>query len=196
MNKLNNLDLALIPLFVALNVVIGGLIQVFKLPIYYDAVGTIIATIMTGFISGSVVGILSYIFMSIIVSPVYVYFIVTQVAIAGYVYITITYLAGVRSLFRSILTGIGLGVVAGVVSAPVIVYIFGGASGSGRDILTTLIAASGKQVLMAVVLSGIASEPIDKTIQVLTAVFLIRGIPRSLLTQFKTKAIQKNFSEA
>jgi energy-coupling factor transport system substrate-specific component len=186
--------LALIPLCVALNVVMGGLIHVLKIPIYYDAVGTIVAAIILGFFSGSLVGILSFALMAILVSPVYIYFLGTQVAIAGFTYLVASYLAGFRTILRSIASGIGLGVVAGIISAPVIVYVFGGATGSGRDLMTAIIAASGQQIMKAVALSGLASEPIDKTVQVLTAVMLIRGIPASLRTLFDTTAVNRNFN--
>ncbi len=187
--------LALIPLCVALNVVLGGLVHVLKIPIYYDAVGTILAAIMLGFVGGSLVGILSFALMSVLVSPVYIYFCGTQIAIAGFTYIVATYLAGFRTMLRSIASGIGLGIVAGIVSAPVIVYVFGGATGSGRDLLTAIIAASGQQIMKAVALSGLTSEPIDKTVQVLTAVVLIRGIPISLRALFDTRAVKNNFNK-
>jgi energy-coupling factor transport system substrate-specific component len=188
-------SLALIPLCIALNVVLGGLVHVLKIPIYYDAVGTIIAALMVGFLGGSLVGILSFALMSVLVSPVYIYFCLTQVAIAGYTHLVATYLGGFRTIVRAVASGIGLGVVAGIVSAPVIVYVFGGATGSGRDLLTALIAASGQQILKAVALSGLTSEPIDKTIQVLTAVGLIRGIPAYLRAHFETPAMSKNFQK-
>jgi energy-coupling factor transport system substrate-specific component len=187
--------LTLIPLCVALNVVLGGLVHVLKIPIYYDAVGTILATILLGFFSGSLVGILSFALMAILVSPVYIYFLGTQVVIAGYTYLVATYLAGFKTIPRSIVSGIGLGIVAGIISAPVIVYVFGGATGSGRDLMTAIITASGQQIMKAVALSGLASEPIDKTVQVLTAVMLIRGIPTSLRTLFETTAMSRNFKK-
>lgn len=188
-------NLALIPLCVALNVVLGSLVHVLKIPIYYDAVGTIIAVLMVGFLAGSLVGILSFALMSVLVSPVYIYFCVTQVAIAGFTHLVAVYLGGFRTIIRAVASGIALGVVAGIVSAPIIVYVFGGATGSGRDLLTALIAASGQQILKAVALSGLASEPIDKTIQVLTAVALIRGIPAYLRAHFETPAMADNFQK-
>jgi energy-coupling factor transport system substrate-specific component len=189
-------SLALIPLCVAINVVLGSLVHVLKIPIYYDAVGTILATVMVGFFGGTTVGVLSFALMSVLVSPVYIYFCATQVAIAAYTYLVATYLYGLRTIFRTVISGIGLGILAGVMSAPVIVYVFGGATGSGRDFLTAVIAASGQQILKAVALSGLASEPIDKTIQLLTAVILIRGLPVSLRSMFDTRAMKENFNDA
>lgn len=192
---MNAQNLALVPLCIALNVALGGLVHVLKLPIYYDAVGTIMAAMLLGFIPAAIVGAISFLVMSILVSPVYVYFIGTQVVIALYVYSVATLFAGFKTLFRSTVSGVGLGLVAGVVSAPVIVYVFGGASGSGRDLLTAVLAASGQQVLKSVLLSGAASEPIDKTIQVLTAVLLIRGLPASIRDSFLGGAVAKNFAK-
>ncbi len=188
----SNKVLTLIPLCIALNLVLGGLVHILKLPIYLDATGTILATLLVGWRAGVVVGVASFLLASLIISPVYVYFIGTQAVIAIYIYLLASKLKSLRSLPYVCLTGVGLGIVAGIVSAPVIVAVFGGVSGSGRDIVTAILMNSGQQVMKAVILSGAASEPVDKLLQVLIAYSLIKGTPKHLLQHFSNKVLRDN----
>lgn len=178
---------------IALNVVLTTVVQALKLPIYVDAVGTIVATLLIGLWPGVIVGVLSFLIAAIVVSPVYVYFIGTQAIIAGYVYLTARYLGGFRSIPRVLVTGVGLGLIAGIVSAPVIVLVFGGATGSGRDLVTAVLIGSGQQIVKAVLLSGAASEPVDKIIQCTLAFLVIRGLPRFVRQTLSNRVLDRNF---
>ena len=71
-------------------------------------------------------------------------------------------------------------IVAGIVSAPVVVAVFGGATGSGSAEIVAFLRASGEGLLKSVFLSGLASEPRDKTLQCLAAVWLVRRWPQSV----------------
>ena len=68
----------------------------------------------------------------------------------------------------------------------------GGIEGSGRSLITAFLLASGEQIFKAVLISGLASEPLDKTLQCLLAVFLIRGVPHSLLERFHGGSLKEN----
>ncbi len=175
--------LALIPLGIALNLAIGTLVHTLKLPVYVDAVGTIAITLIAGVRTGVIVGVSSFLLGGILTNPVLPWFSGTQAAIAIYVHIANKY-GGFKTYPRTVLAGIGLGLVAGIVSAPVIVWLFGGVTGSGASLIVAFLLASGKTVFQSVVLSGLAAEPLDKTLQCLLAVWLIRTLPGSLLQRF------------
>lgn len=184
-------NLALIPLGIALNLALGTLVHVLKLPVYVDAVGTIAVTLLVGLRAGIIVGVLSFLIGGVLVNPVLPWFSGTQAAIAIYVHI-VARKGGFRTILRTLLSGIGLGVVAAVVSAPVIVYLFGGITGSGASLIVAFLLASGKSVIKSVILSGLAAEPLDKTIQCLLAVWLLRGLPQSLLRRFRGGSLEEN----
>lgn len=183
--------LAVIPLGIALNLGIGTLVHLLKLPVYLDAVGTIAITLLCGPVVGVIVGVLSFLLGGVLVNPVLPWFSGTQAAIAIY-----THLVGKRGGFRTlgwtVLSGIGLGVVAGVVSAPVIAKLFGGVTGSGASFIAAYLLATGKSLLQSVVLSGLAAEPLDKTLQCLLAVWLLRGLPKSVLRPFAGGSLVEN----
>jgi energy-coupling factor transport system substrate-specific component len=185
-------QVALMGMLIALNVAIGGVVNVIKLPIFLDAIGTILAALMLGPIAGVIVGVLSFILASAVISPVYIWFVGTQAVIAVFIYAVASRLLAFRSLARVIPTGIALGVVAGVVSAPVIVGVFGGVAGSGRDLITAALLSAGQQIYKAVILSGAASEPVDKLLQTLAAFFVLRSLPKGVLGQYRNDVLEKN----
>lgn len=190
--KFSERQVALMGMLVALNVTIGGLVHVIKLPIFLDAIGTVLAALLLGAVPGVIVGVVSFIVAAVVINPVYIWFCGTQAVIALFTYTVALKLSAFSSPFRVVSTGVALGIVAGIVSAPVIVSVFGGVSGSGRDLITAGLVASGQQILKAVAMSGIASEPIDKTLQVLSAFFILKSMPKSLLSQFRNPVLERN----
>jgi len=174
-----------------MNLSLGSLVHILHLPIYLDAVGTILITLIAGLNIGITVGVLSFLIGGFFIDPVLPWFSATQAIIAIYIY-TVAKLGYLKSIIKSIISGIGLGIVAGIVSAPVIVYMFGGVTGSGRDLITGLLIGTGDQILNAVALSGLASEPIDKTLQLLLAIWIIKGIPNDILEKFDSTLLKKN----
>jgi energy-coupling factor transport system substrate-specific component len=174
--------LALIPLGIAMNIALGTIIHTLKLPIFLDAVGTITVTLLLGMRSGIAVGVLSFLIGGLLTDPVLPWFCGTQVVIAVYTHIVARY-AGFKSIFRTILSGIGLGVVAAIASAPVIVMLFGGITGSGSSLVG---------IIKSVLLSGLASEPLDKTLQCLLSMWILRGLPKSILQNFTNGSLIQN----
>jgi energy-coupling factor transport system substrate-specific component len=171
--------MALIPLGVLMNLGIGTIVHVLKLPVFIDAVGTILITILIGIRWGVVTGVLSFLIGGMIINPVMPYFSGTQA--------TIAIVAGLfasrgwfRSIPRTVIVGICVGIAAAVVSAPVIIKLFGGITGSGSGFITAFLLASGKKIFESVILTGVACEPVDKTIQCLLAFWLIRTLPQRL----------------
>jgi energy-coupling factor transport system substrate-specific component len=169
--------LALVPLGVLLNLGIGTLVHLLKLPVFLDAVGTILVTILIGIRWGAATGVLSFLIGGAIVNPVLPWFSATQAIIA----VVSGFFASrgfFRTVPRTIVTGVCVGIAAGVVSAPVIIYLFGGITGSGSGLITSFLLASGKKIIESVILTGISCEPLDKTLQCLLAYWLVRSIPR------------------
>lgn len=185
------LTLALIPLGVGINIGVGAVMYALKLPIYLDAIGTILISILLGWRAGIMTGVLSFVLTSILVNPLAIYFIGTQAVIAIYIHL-VARRGGFNSFFKAIISGIGLGVVAAISSAPVIVYLFGGITGNGPSLIVAYLVASGKTILKSVILSGLSIEPIDKTLQCLLAVFILKSLPRKTLRSFSNPSLIKN----
>jgi energy-coupling factor transport system substrate-specific component len=187
------LFLAVIPVGILINLGIGTLVHILKLPIFLDAIGTILVTVLVGIPAGISTGALSFLLGGLLVNPVMPYFVGTQAAIA--IFVGLMARAGFfRSVPKVILTGIPLGIVAAIASAPVIVGLFGGITGNGSGVITAFLLASGKSVLKSVILTGVSCEPIDKTLQCLLAFWLLKSLPRQIRRRFVDVGhLQRNF---
>ncbi len=183
--------LAFIPIAIALNVGIGAIVKGLGLPLYLDSIGTILTTILLGWKKGAIVGVIGFILTSLVLNPFAIYFIGTQVVIALF-----THFVGrkswLKNIVKVIISGIGLGIVSAIASAPVITYVFKGATGNGAALVTSFFAKMGNQILESVLLSGISIEPIDKTIQIVLVFFILKSIPKILLASFTNGSLKEN----
>ena len=197
MNKQSNsqqgrmLALTFIPLAIALNIGIGAIVKMLNLPLYVDSIGTILATLLLGWRMGAVVGVLGFVITSVFINPFAIYFVGTQIVIAVF-----THIVGKRgwfkNIFKTIVSGVGLGIIAAIVSAPVIIFVFQGATGNGAALLTSLFAKMGNQIINSVFLSGFSIEPIDKGLQCILVFFILKSIPKNLLEKFSSGSLKEN----
>lgn len=189
----DELSIKLIVMGVIINFGLAAIVSVFKLPIYLDAIGTILVTLMLGYRAGILVGFIGFSLMTITgVGPFHIYFVGTQAVIA----LVTHFLAKGRmfsSFFRVIVSGVLIGIVAAIVSAPVIVYLFGGVEGNGAGLITAFLIKTGKTILESVVLKGLSIEPIDKTLQCLLVYRTLKAVNTKRLKAINSKLIQKNF---
>lgn len=190
--KLTSRQLALMAMLVALNVSIGGVVHVTKMPFFLDAVGTLLAALLLGLRPAVVVGVLSFVVASVLINPVYIWFVGTQAVIGVFAYWVAARFSAFSSIGKVVITGLLLGILAGIVSAPVIVWVFKGVAGSGRDLITAALLSTGQQIYKAVILSGAASEPIDKLLQVLAAYSVLKALPKRVLAQFRNPVLERN----
>lgn len=181
--QLSPIMITLIPVGVAINLGIGTIVQIVKLPVFLDSIGTVLIAVLGGPIPGIVTAVITILIGGLITNPVLPWFIATAIAIGLF-----TGLCANRGYFRSIwkwgICGILMGVIAAVVSSPVVVFLFGGITQSGSSLIVAYLMAAGKTVLRSVVLAGIACDPIDKLLTYLIAWFLLKGLPKSLLAHF------------
>jgi len=190
-----------IALCAALNFSIGSIVYLVKLPIYLDSIGTILCALLlfpdrrAGFVCAWISGALSLVLSAILINPFVPWFELTDVAIALFSAFAISRAAETfraRPLptlaftLKVLLYGILTGIIAAIVSAPVVVYLFGGVTGSGSAFLVALFLKSGQQLMSAAILSGLSAEPIDKTLQVLFAALLYRATPGDFIAMLQT----------
>ena len=70
-------------------------------------------------------------------------------------------------------------------SAPVVVYLFGGVTGSGSAFVVALFLKDGLHLMSAAILSGLAADPLDKVLQVLLAALLYRVTPGDFIAMLR-----------
>lgn len=194
--------LIVIALCAALNFAVGSIVYLVKLPIFLDSIGTILCALLlypdrkASFVCACAAGFLA-LAISGFVNPFLPWFAATVVAIAA-VSTFVTGRAAERLRARPlampsfvaivVLCGALTGFAAALASAPVVVYLFGGVTGSGSSLVVALFLKTGQQLLSAAVLSGISSDPIDKIIQVLLAALLYRATPAEFIALVRQPA--------
>lgn len=175
------LIVTLIPVCVALNIVGGYIAHALRLPVYLDMIGTAISAIVLGPWWGALVGVLTNSGASLINGPTSLPFMIVNIVGAllwGY---------GVRSwrlgrtIPRFFLLNIIVAVACTIVAAPIIVLVFGGATGNGADALTGTFLAVGQNLVGSVFSSNILTSLADKIIGGFVALAIIEALPKSLL---------------
>ena len=202
--------LTLIPIGIALNLGLGTLVSTLKVPLYLDAIATIAVTLLAGWRAGVAVGVGSFLIGGLLVNPVLPWFSGTQAVVAVFTSWVASkgWLRTAKKLsldgdpsskrkpwfncLRVILIGVSLGIIAGLASAPIIVWLFSGITGSGPSVIVAVLLKSGETLFKSVLLSGFASEPIDKTLQLIIALVLIRSLPNKLKEGFGGPHLEKN----
>ncbi len=187
---------------IALNVALGLTVYLLKLPIYLDSIGIMLVAILVpgsrhaAFLVAALVAVISFTVSGLLSNPFIPWFIGTGIAGAAFgAYAARTrvddLIAGTAStgtfVGKVLLFGIGWGIVAAIVSAPVIVYLFGGVTGGGTALVLAFLVKSGQQLLNAALLTGFTAEPVDKTLQFLCAVLIARATPKSFVEQLSPK---------
>ncbi len=179
-NLPTTLIVTLIPVSVALNIVGGYIASALRLPVYLDMIGTAISAIVLGPWWGALVGILTNTGSALITGPVSLPFALVNVVGAllwGY---------GVRSwglgrtIPRFFILNIIVAIACTVVAAPIIVLVFGGATGNGADALTGTFLAVGQNLVGSVFSSNILTSLADKIIAGFVALAIIEALPKSL----------------
>ena len=192
--------LVAIALCAALNFAIGNIVYLIKLPIYLDSIGTILCALMifpdrrAALVCASIAGAIGVVLSGLVVNPYLPWFMFSMLAIA---LVSALLTANATETFRArpmqpisfagkaVLYGVITGIASAVVSAPVVVYLFGGVTGSGTAFVVAFFLKTGQQLLNSALLSGLTTEPIDKTLQVLLAALLYRATPGEFLAMLR-----------
>jgi energy-coupling factor transport system substrate-specific component len=181
---------------VALNVAIGTLVYLLKLPLYLDQPGIMLAALLAPGSRGNAcmvsitVAVVTFVVIGLIANPFIFWYIGTAVVSAIYGSLVVRGRVaelisdkanGWRFWGQLLLFGIGWGVVAAVVSAPITVFLFGGVTGAGTTVIVAFLVRAGNQILDAVLLTGLSAEPIDKTLSLLLAIVVARATPPAFI---------------
>ncbi len=173
----------LIPVAIAINVVIGQIVSLLKLPVYLDSIGTVLVAVVCGPWAGALTGTLSNIIWGLAIDPN---------ALPWWpVALLIGFVAGwcargglFRNTWKVLITGFLVAVAAAASSAVVNVLVYGGISASGSSLITAYLLQSGRDMISAVLSTNFLVEPVDKISTALLAFAIIRGLSVRYLSRF------------
>lgn len=173
----------LMPVAIAINIVIGQIVALLKLPVYLDSIGTVLVAAVAGPWAGALTGTLSNIIWGLIIDPnalpwfpvaFFIGFVAGWCAVAGLF----------KSWWKVMITGFLVGLTAAIVSTPIAVYLYGGITASGSSFITAYLIQTGRGILESVLSTNFLVEPVDKITNCLLAFAIILGLSSRYLARF------------
>ena len=178
----STLTLVLIPVAIAINIAIGQIVAILKLPVYLDSIGTVLVGVLAGPWAGALTGALANIIWGLFNPDFFPWF-----PVAAAIGLVAGLCAGVgwfKSWWKVVITGLLVALAASIVGMPIGAYLFGGITNSGSSIITAYLLATGQPVEQAVLFTNFVVEPIDKIATCLLAWFIIKGLSLRYLSRF------------
>lgn len=174
---------ALVPVGLVLNIVIGQAVGAVGLPLYLDALGTVLIAALAGPVAGLATGTLSSVVWGLL-NPAALPFAAVSAATGWLAGMLIRH-GGFRSVARVVLSGVVLGVVCGMLAAPVAAFVYGGTAGVGTGALVSLFREMGSSLIGSVTWQSFISDPLDKVIVLLIVWAGLRVLPRRTLDSLR-----------
>jgi energy-coupling factor transport system substrate-specific component len=164
---------------IVINIVVGQIVAWLKLPLFLDSIGTVLVGILAGPIAGAIVGTLGNLIWGLILDPVAAAFFPVALVIGLVAGLCARY-GLFANLWKTILSGVIICVISTIVATPIVVYMFGGVTGSGTDFATAYMLAMGSQLLQSVAISNLGLNVIDKVITAVVAWLIASRLPRNV----------------
>jgi energy-coupling factor transport system substrate-specific component len=83
-----------------------------------------------------------------------------------------------------VVLGVGTGIVAALISAPIAAGVFSGVTGAGTDFLVAAFRQAGADVQAATLGQGLISDPIDKVVTFFVVYLIINAMARRTKARF------------
>ena len=179
----NTMTWVLIPVAIAINVVIGEIVVLLKLPVYLDSIGTVLVAVLCGPWAGALTGTLSNTIWGLLIDPnalpwwpvaLFIGFVAGWCARGGLF----------KSWWKVIIAGFLVALTAALASTPIAVYIYGGITASGSSFITAYLLQTGQSLLPAVLITNNVVEPFDKISTSLLAFAIIQGLSTRFIARF------------
>ena len=169
----------LIAVAIVLNIVVGQLVSLLKLPVFLDSIGTVLVGVLAGPWAGGLTGLLTNLIWGLFTSPVAAAFAPVAMVIGIAAGFCARY-GLFRNWWLAILAGVIITVFNAVVAVPIRLYMFGGITGSGADFVTAYMLALGKDLFGSVVVTVFTSNIIDKVVTAGLVFGILKVLPERM----------------
>jgi energy-coupling factor transport system substrate-specific component len=179
----NTMTWVLIPVAIAINIAIGQIVVLLKLPVYLDSIGTVLVGAICGPWAGAVTGALSNTIWGFAIDPnalpwwpvaFFIGYMAGRMAIWGFF----------KSWWKVVVTGFVVAITAAIISTPIAVYLYGGITASGSSFITAYLLQTGQGVFQAVFSTSFLVEPVDKITTSMLAFAIVQGLSKRFLARF------------
>jgi len=176
-NNFNTQTWVLIPIAIAINIAVGQIVLLLKLPVFLDSIGTVLVAVLCGPWAGALTGTLSNVIWGIAIDPGALPW-WPVAAMIGYMAGRMAQWGFFKSWWKVVVTGFVVALTAAIVSTPIAVYLFGGITASGSSFITAYLLQTGQGIWSAVASTSFLTEPVDKITTAMLAFAIIQGLPK------------------
>lgn len=179
----NTMTWVLIPVAIAINIAIGEIVLLLKLPVYLDSIGTVLVGILCGPWAGALTGALSNTIWGFAIDPsslpwwpvaLFIGLVAGLCAKAGLF----------KSWWRVLIAGFLIALTAAIASTPIAVWLYGGITASGSSFITAYLMQTGQGMIQSVLSTNFLVEPVDKISTSLLAFAIIQGLSKRYIARF------------
>lgn len=175
--------LGLIPLAIIINSVVGEIVGSIGVPLYLDSIGTVLVAALAGPVAGLTTGALNNVVWGLL-NPAALPF-AAGAALIGYLAgVFIHRFGALHSIFSVVGYGLVLGLIGGMVAAPVAAFVYGGTAGVGTGTLVSIFREMGGSLIASVTTQAFISDPVDKVIVLLVSFFTVKALPQRTVRAF------------
>lgn len=175
--------LGLIPIAMIINSVVGEIVGSIGLPLYLDTIGTVLVAALAGPVAGMTTGALNNVVWGLL-NPSALPF-AAGAALVGYLSGEFIHrFHAFKNLGTVVLYGLLLGLVGGMVAAPVAAFVYGGTAGVGTGALVSLFREMGGSLIASVTTQAFISDPVDKILVMLIACATVKALPKRTVDAF------------
>src|SRR5574342_1415160 len=174
-SNFNTMTWVLIPVAIAINIAIGQIVVLLKLPVYLDSIGTVLVAALCGPWAGAVTGALSNTIWGLAIDPNAL----PWWPVAFFIGLVAGFCAKAglfKSWWKVVVTGFLVALTAATVSTPIAVYLYGGITASGSSFITAYLLATGRGLIESVLSTNFLVEPVDKIATALLAWGIVKGL--------------------
>lgn len=168
--------IAIIPVALILNILLGQVVGSIGIPLYLDAVGTVLVAALAGSRAGLATGALSSVVWALF-NPLALPFAAGS-ALTGWLAGVAIHRGAFRNIFLAVMSGALIGLVTGAVAAPVAAFVYGGTAGVGTGALVSLFREMGNSLIASVTWQSFISDPLDKAIVLALVFVVVRSLPK------------------
>lgn len=179
----STITIALMAVSIVLNIVLGQVVSLLKLPIFLDSIGTVLVALLAGPWAAGLTGLLTNLIWGLISDPVAAAF-APVAAVIGIAAGLCARSGLFRKWWQVLISGGLITLALSVVAIPIRVYLFGGITGSGADFVVAYLLATGQSLFSSVIITVIGNNLVDKVATALLAWAIVKGLPRRFTARF------------
>ncbi len=187
--KFTAATIVLIPACIGINYLGKFFASLLKLPLWLDSIGTCIGACLGGPIIGAICGALNNLIYGLTTGDnITLIYALTSLGI-GLVVGIMARLGCMNSLGKAILTAVGGGLAAVVISTPLNIIFWGGTTGNTwGDALFALTQLKGMSVGLGSLLDEVVVDVPDKLITMIIVFLVLQGLPKKLTALYDVNA--------